>query len=174
MLKKGMWDKLNGYLDDDERLVYPYMYLENRHLYDDVRGVVYLIRQRDHPEACLDWVSEAGLGRALKDDDCDLLEKQLVVTLRLPWSQVRHEWLISQEELDDDREHLEVLDTFLRVRHKDSPEEIPLLNVLEFEAHRDDYEIVEIRYLVGWRFTVDRKARLLGIDPDHISTYMQQ
>lgn len=174
MSVKNIWDDLHSYLDDDERLVFPEMYLENRHLYDKIRGVVYLIRDRKYPSSGLEWVSELGLGKVMKNHDVDLLTKQLVVRLRLPWNRVRGEWLISQEELDTDREYYEVLDTFLRVRHKDSPKEIPLLDVLEFEANRDDYEILEVQYLVGLRLTKETEARLLGIDPDSISTYMQQ
>ena len=174
MSVKNMWNDLHSYLDDDERLVWPDMYLKNRHLYDDVRGVVYLIRDRKFPDSGLEWVSEWGLGRALKNDDIDLLAKQLVVRLRLPWNKVQQEWLISQEELNEDREYYEVLDTFLRVRHKDSTKEIPLFDTLDFETHRDDYEVMEVRYLVGRRYNKATQARLLGIDPDSITTYMQQ
>jgi hypothetical protein len=169
-----MWNELNSYLDDDERLVYPDMYLKNRHLYDKIREVVYLIKQRDHPEARLQWVSELALPKALKEYDVDMLAKQLIVRLRLPWNKVRREWLCSQKELDANREHYQVLDIFLRVRRKDNSEERPMFDLLEFETNRDNYDIVEVQYLVGLKLTAETKARLLGIDPDSISTYMQQ
>lgn len=174
MYELSMWAELNSHLDDDERLVWPEMYLENRHLYDGVRDVVYLIKQRNHPEARLQWVSELGLPKALKNYDFDLLAKQLIVRLRLPWNKVKREWLCSQEELDSNRKYYDVLDIFLKVRRKDNPEETPMFDSLEFETHREAYEIVEVRYLVSLKFTAETKSRLLGIDPDSISTYMQQ
>ena len=169
------WFELNNLLDDDQRLVYPEMYLENRHLYDGVREIVYLIKSRDDPEAPLDWVSELALPKVLKNGpDIDILAKQLVVRLRLPWTRVRSEWLISQEELDANREYYDVLDTFVRVLRTDDSKEVPLFDVLDFEAHRDDYELVEVQYLVAVKRSKEDTARLLGIDPDSIHTYMQQ
>ena len=170
----SMWNELNGYLDDDERLVFPDMYIKNRHLYDKIQNVVYLIKQREHPEARLQWVSELALPRALRNGDFDMLAQQLIVRLRYPWNEIRSEWLCSQKELDANREYYEVLDIFLRVQRKDNPEEVPLFNVLEFETNRDDYEVVEARYLVTLKLAAETQARLLGIDPDGISTYMQQ
>ncbi len=169
-----MLDELNKSLNDDERLVFPEMYLENRQLYDDVRDVVYLIKERNHPESPLDWASESTLGGALKNYDIDLLAKLLIVRLRLPWNKIRNEWLISQKELNENREYYEVLDIFLKVRRKDNPNEVPLFDVLEFETNRDNYEIVEAQYLVVLKHTAETQARLLGIDPDSINTYMQQ
>lgn len=174
MYQLSMWAELDSYLDDDERAIWPEMYLENRHLYDGVRDVVYLIKQRNHPEARLQWVSELALPKALKNHDVDMLAKQVIVRLRLPWNKVKNEWLCDQEELDSNREYYDVLDIFLKVRRKDNPEEVPMFNVLEFETNREAYEIVEARYLVGLKFTAETKSRLLGIDPDSISTYMQQ
>lgn len=170
----SMWEELNWYLDHDERLVSPETYLNNRQLYDDIRNVVYIVRDRKYPEAGLEWVKESHLGKLMKNQDVDLLSKQLIVSLRLPWKRLPVEWLVSQDELDENREFYEILDTFLRVRRKDNPKEIPMFDVLEFEANRDNYEVVEVRYLVGLRFSAEGQARLLGIDPDSISTYMQQ
>ena len=170
----SMWEELNWYLDGDQRLVSPEMYLANRGLYDDILNVVYIVRDRQHPEAGLEWVKESRLGYLMKNHDVDLLAKQLIVNLRLPWTGARTEWLCSQEELNENREYYDILDTFLRVRRKDNPKEVPLFDVLEFEENRDKYEVMEVRYLVGMKLSVDTKARLLGIDPDSISTYMQQ
>lgn len=169
-----MWTEFNGYLDDDERLVYPEMYLENRHLYDGVRDIVYLIKDRSHPDASLEWIKESALGELLKNHDYDILAKQLIVRLRLPWTQVQKEWLVTQEELEEDRKYLEVIGTFLRVLRTDDPEEIPLFDILDFEANRHDYEVVEVQYLVTMRRSKADTARLLGIPPDNIHTYMQQ
>ncbi len=52
----SMWEELNWYLDRDERLVSPETYLNNRQLYDDIRNVVYIVRDRKYPEAGLEWV----------------------------------------------------------------------------------------------------------------------
>lgn len=169
----SMWEKLNWYLDDDQRLVSPEMYLNNRHLYDDILNVVYIIRDRQYPKARLEWVKEANLGNVMKNHDFDLLSKQLIVSLRLPWKRLPSEWLVSQKELDENREYFDILDTFLKVRRKDNPKEVPLFDVLEFEENRDKYEVVEVRYLVTMKLSKTGKARLLGIDPDSISTYMQ-
>ena len=174
MSTPSMWDELNSYLDTDERLVWPDMYLENRNIYDGVRDVVYLIKQRNHPEARLQWVTELALPKALKDGDFDMLAKQLIVRIRLPWNKVKHEWLCDQEELDSNREYYDILDIFLKVRRKDNPEEAPMFDMLEFERNRDLYEIVEARYLVTLKFSAETQGRLLGIDPDSITTYMQQ
>lgn len=170
----SMWTELNWYLDDDERLVSPEIYLANRQLYDEIRNVVYIVRDRQYPESGLEWVKESALGRVMKNHDVDLLSKQLIVSLRLPWNSKRIEWLCTQKELDENREYYEILDTFLRVRRKDNPKEVPLFDVLEFETNRDNYEVVEVRYLVGMKLNAETKARLLGIDPDSIHTYMQQ
>ena len=174
MRHESTWDELNSYVDDDERLVFPDTYLENRDLYHDIREIVYLIKDRNHPDARLEWVNERALPKVLKENNVDVLAKQLIVRLRLPWHKMRDEWLCTQNELDDNREYYEVLDIFLKVRRKDNPDEIPMFNVLEFEANRDSYDVVEVRYLVGWKFTAEKEARLLGIDPDSIHTYMQQ
>lgn len=170
----SMWEELNWYLDGDQRLVSPEMYLNNRHLYDDILNIVYIVRTRNSPDSDLDWVKESQLGYLMKNQDVDLLSKQLIVSLRLPWKRMPSEWLVSQEELDENREYLDVLDTFLRVRRKDNPKEVPLFDLLEFEENRDKYEVVEVRYLVGTKLTKRDKACLLGIDPDSISTYMQE
>ncbi len=170
----SMWEELNWYLDSDERLVSPEMYLENRQLYDNIRNVVYIVRDRQHPDPGLEWVKESHLGKLMKDQDVDLLTKVLIVRLRLPWKRLPSEWLISQEELNAGREYYDILGTFLKVRRKDNPKEVPLFDVLEFETNRDKYEVMEVQYLVTLKLTAEAQARLLGIDPNTFSTYMQQ
>lgn len=175
MPKESMWAELQGYLDDDERLVWPDMYLKNRRLYDSIRDVVYLVKERDHPGAHLQWVSELGLPRLLKyGSDVDIMAKLLIVRLLLPWRDLKDEWLISQEELDNNREYYDIVDIFLRVRRKDNPKITPLFDVLEFEKHRDQFEVVEAKYLVALKMRPEERARLLGIDPDSIHTYMSE
>jgi hypothetical protein len=168
-----MWDELNSYIDDDERLVWPEVYLENPKLYESVRDVVYLVRG-NHPEDRLDWVSEMALPNVLKNDDVKILGKQLIVRLRLPWHQVRREWLITQKELDANRDIYDIIDVYLKVRRKDGYPQFPFFDKLAFEANRNDYEFLEARYLVTWKMSKLQEARLLGIDPDNVHTYMSE
>ena len=170
----SIWDELNQYIDDDERLVWPEMYLENRHLYDSIRRVVYIVKQRNVPNARAEWVKELDLPHILKNYDVDVVAKQLIVRLRLPWNKVKKEWLCDQEEFESNREYYDVLDIFLKVRRKDNPDEMPTFGDLEFERNRDDYDIVDVRYLVSLKFSAETKARLLGIDPDDVHTYMEK
>jgi hypothetical protein len=175
----NLWDELHSYLDDDERIVFPEMYLENREIYDSIRDVVYLVKGRNgEPSADnrfpLDWVPEHYLPRLLKEQDVDILSKHLIVRLRLPWEKVSHEWLISQEELDENREYYDIIDIFLRVKHKDMDSTTFVFDRLEFEQNRDNYEIIDAKYLVSLKLTKETRARLLGIDPDSIHTYMSE
>ncbi len=174
-MPSNVWNYLHCHLDEDERLVFPEMYIENRHIYDSIRDVVYLVRDRDNPDGGFCWVKELALGRVLKDLDVELLGKQLIVRLRLPWGEpVPGEWLISQEELDENREYYDVLDIFLKVKHKDLDGVMPMFDMIEFEQNRDNYEVIEARYLVAVKLSKDTKAELLGIDPDSVHTYMSE
>jgi hypothetical protein len=151
------------------------MYINNRQIYDSIRDIVYIVRDRNDPEGGYCWVKESVLGQVLKEHDVDLLAKQLIVRLRLPWVDlVPTDWLVSQEELDKNREYYDVLDVVLRVKHKDVDGIMPLFNMAEFEKNRDNYEIIEAQYLVSLKLTKKNKAELLGIDPDTIHTYMSE
>lgn len=167
-----MWTELNWYLDTDERLVYPEAYLENRHLYSGIRSVVYLVRDRKFPDSGIEWVSESRLGDVMLNQDVDLLAKQLIVRIRLPWHKVPNEWLISQEELTNYPDDYDVIDTLVTVR-RDDLREIPVFDVFDFETNRDDYEVVKVEYLVSPKLSTAGRSALLGVDPDSIQTYMQ-
>lgn len=168
-----MWDELHSYIDDDERLVWPEVYLANPKLYDDVRDVVYLVKDKS-PGSRLEWVSELALPNALKDEDLEILGKQLIVRLRLPWEQVRREWMIDREELEANRDIYDVIDVYISIRRKDGYQQYPFFDKLEFEANRDEYEVVDIRYLVSLKMSKEAKARLLGIEPERVHTWMSE
>ena len=57
-MKKNIWSQITEHLNDDERLVWPRMYFENRQLYDQVKGVVYIVRYVNETtgEIYFDWV----------------------------------------------------------------------------------------------------------------------
>ena len=170
-----VWNDLTENLDEDERLVFPEMYISNRQLYDSIRDVVYVVRDRDDPEGGYCWVKESSLGRILKNLDVDLLGKMLIVRLRLPWVDlIPTDWLISQEELDEHREYYDVLDVFLRVKHKEVDSIMTVFDKIEFEQNRNNYEVIEAQYLVSLKLSKETKAQLLGIDPNTIHTYMSE
>jgi hypothetical protein len=173
-MKKNVWSALTVGLDDDERLIWPQMYLQNRGMYDYIRGVAYLIKDIGHPEASLDWVWADQLHKILKRDDMRVLSKMLIVRLRLPWNKLKYEWMISQEELNQYRKYFTVVDVFLRIREKSRPNKVVLADPLEFEMNRDKYEVIEIRYLVAPKYPPETEERFLGINPNAFSTYMQQ
>lgn len=172
-LGDNVWERLHYHLDGDERLVFPEMYLENRNVYDGIKGVVYLVRDRKGPED-IEWISESQIGKVLKNYDVDLIGKLLVVTVRLPWSEGKFEWTVSQKELNENREWYDVLDIYLTVKHKDMDTNTFVFDKVEFESNRDNYEVIDVRYLVALKLNREEKARLLGIDPDSIHTYISE
>ena len=172
MKKSSFWEKLVVGLDDDERIIFPEMYEKSRRLYDKLIGVAYLVRSKENPEAGLDWVWQNSLSRI--KNEVDVLAKQYVVRIRLPWNEVRTEWLCSQEELDEHREDYEVIDVYLKVRLKDDPNSLPIMDPLEFESNRDKYDVVEARYLVAWKLNPEEQARFLGIDMDTFHTVISE
>lgn len=184
-MRKDGWSEMMASLDDDERLVWPRMYFQNRHLYDAIRGVAYIVKDLNHSDAGLDWVWANHLDKLLRQKDVLVLAKQFVVRLRLPWNELKYEWLISQKELHGHREDYQVIDVFLRVRVKDNHTEVVLIDPLEFEINRDKYDVLEVRYLVAWKFGMNPDEKpywnsechtraLLDINPDSFTTWMQQ
>ncbi len=171
---QDLWDKLVVGLDDDERVVFPQMYRDNTSLYDKIVGIAYLVRAKDYPDDGLDWVWEGSLGKVNERLELDVLGKVYIVRLRLPWNSVRHEWLCNQQELDDHREEVEVLGVYLRVRRKDNPTIIPIIDPLEFESNRDKYEVIEARYLVAWKSDPEQEERFLDIPGDRFHTVISE
>lgn len=164
----NLWEKLMVGLDEDQRIVFPKMYLDNKNLYDKICGIGYLIKT---PQG-LDWVWENGIDRIREMDDCEILKKVLIVRLRLPWNRVRDEWLTSQEELNTHRKEykaglcgstLEILDVYVRGAPKNDPTNVRMLEPIEFEANRDAYNILETKYYVCWKLDPEQIERLLDI-----------
>jgi hypothetical protein len=173
-MEDSVWSEMTVSLDEDERLVWPHMYFQNRQMYDAIRGVAYIVKDKSHPEAGLEWVWANHLDKLLHQDSIRILAKQVVVRLRLPWNEVKYEWLVSQEELQAHREDFQVIDVFLRVRVINSDKEMVLIDHLEFEMNRDKYEVLEARYLVAWKHSLETEKRELDIDPNKVHTWMQQ
>jgi hypothetical protein len=160
------------------------MYFQNRQLYDSIRGIAYLVQSVTCPEKGINWIWETAPKRFEAPPDLEMLAKLYVVRLRLPWGDLRNEWLISKEELHAHSDDFQVIDVFLRVRAKDSNTEMALIDPLEFETNRDKYEVLEARYLVAWKSSLEddkkpywnseSRVRALDIDPDSFTTWMQQ
>ena len=72
-MRKDGWSKMVVSLDEDERLVWPSMYFQNRQMYDAIRGVAYIIKDQRHPEAGLDWVWANHLDKLLQQNDIQIL-----------------------------------------------------------------------------------------------------
>lgn len=171
-MSQDVWSDISRTLDDDERMIWPDMYEENRLLYDKICDAVYLIRVTKNLNSTIDWVREHNINKVLSDRDnkVEVLARLLIVRLRLPWNRLEREWTISKEELYSHREDFDVIDVMLKVRKKEYPEKVLLVDPIDFEMNRDKYVILEARYLVSWRG--DRRKQVekyLGIDPETFS-----
>lgn len=167
----SVWDRLQAGLDTDERIIFPWMYKENRDLYDKILGVAYLVRER-HPDAQMDWVWESSLDKVIAryaehGRQLDILAKQFVVRVRLPWNRVNYEFLVTQEELNENRADYRVLEVFLRARNKFTGS-VDLIKPFEYEQFRDEWEMVEARYLVEWYTSPESDRKLCEIDPRYV------
>lgn len=170
-----LWETLLVGLDDDERVVFPQMYRDNLDLYDRFRGIAYLVRSNTDPDAGLDWVWAGSLETIQKRLDLTVLSKVYIVGLRLPWNEVEGEWLCTQDELDSHRTEYRVLDVYLKVRKKGDPTIIPLIDPLEFEENRDEYEVIEALYRVCWCFLPSEvKERFVEIPGDRFHTFLSK
>lgn len=181
-MDRSAWDRFNLGLDDDQRIIYPEMYKKNRSLYADVCGVVYLVRSRSYPDHGVMWVNSNSLDRLLDRDrdyeDVEILDRLLLVRLRLPWTRSRFEWSMSQSELDDFRDDVEITEIYLKVRRKSDGVVKTIVNKLDFERNRDQYEVLEKRYIIIWKPTpsepFDKRVESLGIDPDSVHKWLSQ
>lgn len=172
--KDSTYNKLMSYLEEDERIVWPEMYLKHRDLYDKICGIAYLVRYKDDPERNIEWVWENQIGKVMERAPIDILEKQLVVRVRLPWNEVDTEWLCSQYELDKIRDDVDILQVFLRVYDKVDKIERPVIDPLEYHLDMDRYERLEARYLVTWTMSPETEKRLLDITPDDYVSVMAE
>lgn len=158
-MSKHLWDELVVGLDDDQRIVFPQMYLDNKNLYDQICGIAYLIGT----PTGLDWVWQNGLDRVRESGECEILEKMLIVRVRLPWNQTRDEWLCDQDELNAHREEYEILEVYIRATPNNDPTDIKTLAPLEFEMDQDAYTVLEAKYYVCWKQKPEEIKRLLDI-----------
>jgi len=165
-------DRLLVGLDDDERVVFPRMYVDNARLYDKITGRAFLVKSEDH-DSGLDWVWESSLPRIKNKEDVLVLAEVYIVRIKLPWFS-EGEWLCSKEEYEEERERLELVDVFLRVRRKDDPIIIPMIDPLEFETNRDKYDVLEIRYLVRQKSPIEPQDRFLDISGDRFHRIMAE
>lgn len=176
----GEWEKLSSTLDDDMQLIYPSMYLEHEHLYDSIIGIGYLFKDLKHPENGFDWALEYKMHDILKNNPgIAIIAKLLLVRLRLPWNEVNTEWLVNEVELSEHADEYEVLDVFLWVRKIGETEPQWVLGERKayFETHRDEFEVLEKRYCVRWKWSNDEKEKLLAeslIEGSDVHEYMDQ
>lgn len=162
----NLYARLSEGLDDDERIVFPEMYYDNQKLYDQIKGVAYLVRGTG-PDGKLDWVWSSGLGRLLDRQDVTVISKLFVVRLRLPWNKVEYEWLASQQELDENGQDYRIKDVFVQAVDKTDPDAEPKwMDPVLFESNRDRFEVVQVRYLVSWVGREDKTPPM--VDPSRV------
>lgn len=165
----SLYSQLTVGLDDDQRIVFPEMYIEHPELYDDIIGVAYLVKG-DHPDSRLDWVWERAIPDLLKrSPKTKILAKQLIVRLRLPWNEVDTEWTCSRKELEDVREDVDILEVFIYAEDRLRPGRTRLIDPLDFQTNRDRYDVKDIRYCVAWKMSEKSMKELLGIPERYLS-----
>lgn len=174
-MTRNIWTQVTEHLEEDERLVWPRMYFENRQLYDQVRSVVYIIRYV-HPstgEVYFDWVKPA----AHRPQD-DVIARVLLVRLALPWNVSHFMDTITREELEEFRDSYDVLDVFVRVKDKTTGTPFTFVSLLKFQANRELYEVIETRFLVSLKYSNEAIKDFMGylpiIAPHRVHTWMEQ
>lgn len=170
MTYSTLWAEMSLSLDLDERLVWPDMYLANRHLYDEVRGVAYIIRNTNYPDSQWEWVYSHKLDKLLASDEgcaIEVVARQLVCRIRLPWNEMRFERYISEEQYNDWRDELDVVDIQLLVWDKEKVRERYIFDMSEFHNNRDRFIVRQRKYLTVWKATPERLAAM-DVDPSII------
>ena len=144
--------------------------MDNWLMYDQVCGAGWFIKDgnAEDPEA-IDFIWQSELRRMDENgedtSEITVIDKVMIVRVRMPWSDVNTEWMMSEGEFEENREDLEVLEVYLRARRKDQPDSKPalLLNNKDrraYEAAPEKYEVVEKRYLVAWRVSPETRMRM--------------
>lgn len=150
----------------------PEDYRDNWMMYDQVRGTGWLITDDNaaDPED-IDFAWDSDLRRMEKSgydmDNITILDRVMVVRVRLPWNKVDTEWLISDAEMEEYEEDLEILEVYIRARRKDRPRSKPKLMLSPkarraYEAAPRDFEIVEKKYLVTFKMSPESRMWLRG------------
>lgn len=168
MSYQSLWGEMGLSLDDDERLVWPDMYLRNRNLYDEIRGVAYILRHKGRPDSQWEWVYSHELPKVLeKFNDVEVIARQLVCRIRLPWNEMIFERFMSEEEFNEWREELDVIDIQLQVWDKERLRERYIFDLSEFHRNRDRFIVRQRKYLVTWKTSI-KGLMQMDVDPDII------
>lgn len=148
-------------------LVLPSIYEANPELFDDVVGIGYLM-VAEWDDSVVDFVFQSDV-RNSTDLGFKILLKVYIVRIRLPWSKLKYEWIITKEELDERRSDYEVTDVYFKVIDKEQPEKPPhTIEKVDYQLNRDRYTITDIRYLVRWKTPKKIVGRIAGIDPRNV------
>lgn len=168
---ENLHDWIRGLLEPDERLILPEDYVNHWTMYDQICGSAYFIKDDNAADPnAIDFVWENDLRRMKKSgknmDKITVVNKVMIVRLRTPWSTVNTEWLITDAELEEYGEDLEILEVYIRARRKDRPNEEPKLFLSHesrrvYEAAPEDYEVTEKKYLVAWKMSPETREALL-------------
>lgn len=165
----SLWNRTQKSLDEDQRMVFPEMFYENRGLYGDIRDVVHLVKYED---GTVTWIRDCYIGSARYDayGPYTILAKLFIVDIRLPWTVVHGEHIIDSSQFNNYRDRYQILDVLLRVKNKRGM--IITVGPTEWELHRDAYELIDIRYLVTERNPPVNPKPPLNIDKEKVNTYI--
>jgi hypothetical protein len=145
----NLYKKVHKHLQPNERLVFPDMYKKTPWLYGKVSDTMYLIKA-PQTEDGIDWVPEKSLSRAFDIyPNAQILAKLLLVELT-DKSGDSPGWVMTYDEYQkSNKEALTILDTCLiAVNKSQTPIKIENLTVSEYQAFRDDYDIIGVAYFV--------------------------
>lgn len=174
MVGINLYEAVKAGLEEDEVLLMVENYVDNWMLYDQINDIGYLVRDyNDSSEGRLDFVWRRNLEKWVEERDTrfvQILDKVIVARVRLPWNKVDTEWIVSEAQLEEYRDDVEILEIYLRARRRNEPEGSERL-ILDHEARRmyeanpDDYIVTEKKYLVAWKISPETRERLLQIVP---------
>jgi hypothetical protein len=150
----------------------PEDYRDNWMLYDQVCGTGWLIKDENAADPDnVDFAWDSDLRRMNKNghdmDKITILDRVMVVRVRLPWNEVNTEWLISDAEMEEFEEDLEILEVYIRARRKNKPSSKAMLMISPkdrraYEAAPNEYEITEKKYLVTFKMSPETRMWLRG------------
>lgn len=140
-------------------------------MYDQVQGWGWFIRDIDavDPDR-IDFAWERDLKRMEKNGKdmtrIAIVDRVMIVRLRLPWSDVETEWLASEAEMEENGEDWEILEVYVRARRKDQPNSEPKLLLSPrdrraYEAAPEMYEVTEKKYLAAYKMSPETRESLL-------------
>lgn len=171
----NVWEKLTLSLNEDELMVLPQVYMRHRLLFDRIQGVAYLFKDSRYTDPPLEWAYSQEVDTLLgKGIPIVILKKILIVRIRLPWNRTREEWWVSHEEWDKNRDHLEIIDIWLKVRRIDEESRVYMCTAAEYEFDRDNLEVIESRYLVCWKMSPKEEHELVKIDKSRYHAWLSE